>query len=150
MRERVERLLRRAAGAPLGWVITAAGIVLLVVGWYGVSGQSLVARQLPYLASASIPGGALLIAGLLLAGRQRPRDADRQMIADLHAALLEPVPAEASPVEDSGTLWATARGSTYHRSGCPLTRYGAEPIPSDEVRGRGLRPCPVCDPPADG
>lgn len=149
MRESVERLLRRAAGAPLGWVIAAAGIVLLVVGWYGVSGESLVARQLPYLASATIPGGALLIAGLLLAGRQRPSDRDRQMIANLHAALLEAVPPDGISVEDADALWATAKGSTYHRNGCPLARYGAQPIASDERRRRGLRPCPVCDPPAD-
>jgi hypothetical protein len=147
MRETVNRLLRVVAGAPLGWVVTAAGAALLVVGWYGISGESIVAKQLPYLASATIPGAALLVAGLLLAARARTGERDRQLLADLHAALLTSEPAPAQPATDEG-LWATAQGQTYHRAGCRLARYGAEPITEAEVRERGLEPCPVCEPPA--
>lgn len=156
MRERVTSLLRRVAGAPLGWAVTAAGTALLVIGWYGISGESVVARQLPYLASATIPGAALVVAGLLLSVRSRSSERDRQMLADLHAALLEPEPV--AGVEAPGAevptgvdgLWATPRGATYHRTGCPLTRHGAAPVSEAQVRERGLTPCPVCDPPAVG
>lgn len=147
MRETVNRLLRIVAGAPLGWVVTAAGAALLVVGWYGISGESVVAKQLPYLASATIPGAALLVAGLLVAARAQTGERDRQLLADLHAALLTPEPAPAPQVTDDG-LWATARGQTYHRAGCPLARHGADKITEAQVCQRGLEPCPVCDPPA--
>lgn len=61
-------LVRRA-----GWLTAGLGVVLLVLGWYGVSGQATVAQQVPYLASASIPGAALVIGGLVLAGAERVR-----------------------------------------------------------------------------
>ena len=147
MRETVNRLLRVVAGAPLGWVVTAAGAALLVVGWYGISGESVVAKQLPYLASATIPGAALVVAGLLLAARSQTGERDRQLLADLHAALLTSQPSPAPQLADDG-IWATAQGRTYHRAGCPLARHGADQITEVEVRERGLEPCPVCEPPA--
>jgi hypothetical protein len=76
------------AGVALG----VAGAVLLFVGWWGVSGESLIALQLPYLASASIPGAALLIVGaILLAGEPARRSAreSAQMIARLYDLLTE-------------------------------------------------------------
>ena len=146
MRETVNRLLRQVAGAPLGWVVTAGGAALLVVGWYAISGESVVAKQLPYLASATIPGAALLIAGLLMAARSQPDERDRQLLADLHAALLEPTPAPEPPTGDG--LWATANGSTYHRAGCRLAASDPSQVTEAQVRERGLEPCPVCEPPA--
>lgn len=147
MRETVNRLLRVVVGAPLGWAVTAAGAALLVVGWYGISGESVVAKQLPYLASATIPGAALLVAGLLLVARAPTGERDRQLLADLHAALLTSEPAPAEPADDEG-LRATAQGKTYHRTACPLARHGAGQVTEAEVRERGLEPCPVCEPPA--
>lgn len=150
MRETVNRLLRQAAGAPLGWVVTAVGAALLVVGWYGVSGESEVAKQVPYLASATIPGAALVIAGLLIAARHHPGERDRQLLADLHATLLEPAPPPESdaPADGDGGLWATANGTTYHRLGCTLAKYGATRLTPAQVRERGLTPCSVCEPDA--
>jgi len=148
MREPVNRLLRQASGAPLGWMVTAVGAALLVVGWYGVSGESVVAKQVPYLASATIPGAALVIAGLLVAARHHPGERDRQVLADLHAALLEPAPPSESEAPADGGLWATANGTTYHRPGCTLAKYGASRLAPAQVRERGLTPCSVCDPDA--
>ena len=81
----------------VGWLIAGLGVVLLVLGWYGVSGQASVAQQIPYLASASIPGAALLIGGLALAGAERVRsraaavdEATARRIAELHGLLVEP------------------------------------------------------------
>ena len=95
-------LVRRA-----GWITAGLGVVLLVLGWYGVSGQSVVAEQLPYLASASIPGAALLIGGLVLAGAERVRgragavdEVTARRIAELHRLLVEPVP-EPGPAAES-------------------------------------------------
>ena len=70
------------------------GAVLLVVGWYGVSGEAVEAKQIPYIASASIPGAALLISGavLLAAGWYGGRDGDEtaRRVAELHMLLVEP------------------------------------------------------------
>lgn len=55
---------RRLAAALAG-----AGVILCVLGWYQISGQPTVPQQLPYLASATIPGAVLLAVGLVLALR---------------------------------------------------------------------------------
>ena len=139
------RAVRQVTGAPLGWVLIAAGVALLVVGWYGISGESVVAKQLPYLASATIPGAALLVSGLLMTARARPDQRERQLLADLRAALLEPTPQPPAPETDG--LWATSKGQTYHRAGCLLAQHDATPVTPAQVRERGLQPCPVCEPP---
>jgi hypothetical protein len=94
-------LVRRA-----GWLTAGLGVILLVLGWYGVSGQSVVAEQIPYLASASIPGAALVIGGLVLAAAERVRgranaadEATARRIAELHGLLVESVPAAPSDGE---------------------------------------------------
>ena len=91
---RLVTLVRRS-----GWLAAGLGAVLEVLGWYGVSGQAAVAEQLPYLASASIPGAALLVGGLVLVGAERVRgragaadEATARRVAELHGLLVEPVP----------------------------------------------------------
>src|SRR5579883_1873380 len=86
-----------------GWVAGGAGVVLCVLGWYGVSGERYVARQIPYLASATAPGVALIVAGAaLVAGRGRGGgsggvdEETRRRVAELHALLTEAV-FEAAP-----------------------------------------------------
>ncbi|MEU2077683.1 hypothetical protein [Streptomyces sp. NPDC013489] len=49
-----------------GLVAAAGGAVLCVLGWYGVSGERFAERQLPYLASCTVPGAALIVAGAVL------------------------------------------------------------------------------------
>lgn len=51
------------------WAALAAGAVLCAVGWYGVSGERFAERQIPYLASCTIPGAALIVAGAVLLSR---------------------------------------------------------------------------------
>jgi hypothetical protein len=59
--------------AQLGWIALALGAVLCFLGWYGASGERYAAQQLPYLASATAPGVALLLGGIvLLAARHAP------------------------------------------------------------------------------
>lgn len=171
-RESVERVtaVLQTLRPYLGWICCAAGAVLCALGWYGVSGERYTARQIPYLASATAPGVALITGGLvLLAARTRAAEQGpgqqrlRSQVAALHALLtepeLEPEPepapepepeAEAGPGgRDDGSLLAVPGGSTYHRSGCTLLE-GREPerITPATAAGRGLRPCPLCDPPA--
>lgn len=79
-----------------GWIVALIGAILCTVGWYGVSGEKYEAKQIPYLASATVPGAALIIAGAVLIGaRMRGGgDADpalRRQIAELHALIVEPV-----------------------------------------------------------
>jgi hypothetical protein len=96
---------RRLAAALAG-----VGVVLCVLGWYQISGQPTVAQQLPYLASATIPGAALLAVGLALALRTPwPRSAHRS-------------PAVTPSTTPSGRtgLWRLPDGRYLHTADCPL------------------------------
>ncbi|MFD0274345.1 hypothetical protein ACFVHB_10605 [Kitasatospora sp. NPDC127111] len=85
-----------------GWLIAAAGAALCVLGWYGVSGESFAEQQIPYLASSTIPGAALIVAGVVLVAL-RPSDRTRgptgpseeadltsRRVERLYALLVEP------------------------------------------------------------
>jgi hypothetical protein len=148
-----------------GWVLAALGALALFLGWYGVSGQALTAKQLPYLVSGGLTGIALvIIAGVVLATEDirhqlsRVDDLERNL-DDLYGlfveelatpsgrgAAIDPVPTAA------GILVALPAGSSYHRPDCALVsgKSDAVAVAARAIRARKLRPCRVCDPPAVG
>ncbi|MEE1787640.1 hypothetical protein PUR71_32740 [Streptomyces sp. SP17BM10] len=145
-----------------GWLLVAAGAVLCVLGWYGVSGERFAEQQIPYLASSTIPGAALIVAGAVLValrpppppGHGDPRgDLTDLRVERLYALLVEPdgpgEPASSPPAE--GGEWLTVPGGThYHRPDCPLVtgKDTAVRVDPEALRARGLTACPVCEPPA--
>lgn len=141
---------RRTAALPTysGWMAVAVGAVLLIVGWYDVSGQADVARQLPYFASTCLPGAALVVGGAVLiaadAVRRRSERVDQQ-IAELHALLVERGTDQTLP--DAGGAFAVPDGTRFHRPGCPLLAgKDARPVGPADVSARALTACPLCDP----
>lgn len=152
--------LTRAVRERSGWLIVAAGAVLCVLGWYGISGESVIEQQLPYLASATIPGAAMIVAGAtLIASRPSHRtDHADQRIETLYALLVadpsEPATTTPPPEEpaDSEALLAVPGGTLYHRRDCPLVadKPTAEVIDPATIIERSLTPCPVCEPPSPG
>lgn len=137
----------------LGWVLVALGALALFLGWWGVSGQSLTAKQLPYVVSGGLTGVALVIlAGVFLATddvRQQLARLDRleRKVDDLYALFV----AADAPAEDGASRRvALPSGSSFHRPGCALVagKDGAAEVDDATIEARGLRPCRVCDPPA--
>lgn len=72
----------------IGWSLILVGAVMLAVGWWGVSGNPLVAAQLAYLASGGLGG---LLAGIIGVGLLISNDVrkDRERLGRLEAAVLE-------------------------------------------------------------
>ena len=151
------------------YAAVVAGAVLMFLGWYGVSGKAVVAQQIPYLASASIPGLALVVAGaVLISGDRGRRSNDRAsaMVASLYDLLTEPVPAdgpapgagpdgaEPGTVETPAVAGAgpdvvtVAHGTRYHRPDCALVDGKPEvsAVDAGRITDEGLQPCPICDP----
>lgn len=122
---------RRIAAAVAG-----VGVVLCVLGWYQISGQPTVPQQLPYLASATIPGAALLVVGLVLALRTPlTRGATRRSPA-------------AAPGASVG-LWRVPDGRYVHTADCPLLDGRTDLIAVAEDVGlpddsTAPPPCPLC------
>lgn len=153
---RIPRPARDTLRDQLGWTVVAVGAGLCFLGWYGVSGERYTAQQLPYLASATAPGAALLLGGFaLVAARQRRAErptADQEQMTRqlelLYRLLTEEAATAQQPRPASAPrLLAVPGGRTFHRADCLLLQGRDDARPA--VPGRtGLNPCPLCDPPA--
>lgn len=91
----LDRRTRLALGGAVGF----AGVLLLVLGWYLISGEAIAAKQLPYVASASIPGAVLVVCGFLLALSATTDPDTARRVAELHALLTEAIDDSSSQAE---------------------------------------------------
>lgn len=134
----------------LSWGLVAAGALLLVLGWYGVSGEALTAKQLPYLVSGGLGGIALIVlAAALLTTQDVHRQLERldrveQRVTTLYDLLVEELVPAALEAAD---VVRVAGGSTYHRPTCPLVA-GKDTAPLGPADRLALSPCDVCQPAA--
>ncbi|MFB7935089.1 hypothetical protein [Streptomyces sp. NPDC056039] len=141
-----------------GWAALAAGAVLCVVGWYGVSGERFAERQLPYLASCTVPGAALIVSGAVLLAHGRGAIAAAR-VEELYGLLVAAEPdgpqgraetgqASLAPLAVSGERLMVPGGTLWHRADCPLVAGKAEAVPVDSklVASGELDPCPICEP----
>lgn len=80
--------LRRRWRFVLGWLLVAVGVLLLVLGWVGVSGEPDVASQLSYLASGGLGGltSAIVGVGFLISEDLR---SERSRLGRIEATLLD-------------------------------------------------------------
>jgi hypothetical protein len=148
----------RPQGGGRGWLGTAlalVGVALSFLGWYGVSGRATIGEQVPYLASASIPGAALIVAAaVVLTGESTLRASQRTdaLITDLHALLVDATPLDAdaaavgAPLHD--TLVVAPGGEHFHRGDCALVtgKPGIKILGANANDRWGLSACPVCEP----
>jgi hypothetical protein len=136
----------------LGWVFAALGVAALFLGWYGVSGTALTAKQIPYVVSGGLTGTCLLVLSAAAfaaddVGRRLDRlDEVERKVDQLYRLLTEEVP---EPVGATVSLVALDGGTSYHLPSCRLVdgKPAAHPVDADAVTARGLRPCRLCEPP---
>ncbi|WP_055602944.1 hypothetical protein [Streptomyces aureus] len=139
-----------------GLVAAAGGAVLCVLGWYGISGERFAERQLPYLASCTVPGAALIVAGAILVVTayalpvrppepHGPRTAEERSStpADGPTSADGPAAEETPPPSSDGPPLRVPGGTLAHRPDCPLIAGKPE---ATEVGEAALAPCPVCEP----
>jgi hypothetical protein len=142
----------------LGYIFIAGGLLAIFLGWYGASGQALVAKQIPYLASDGVIGIVLIAIGnrIFLINDLR-RDSGRldrleEMVAELHAVLLS----RTGAVPDAPTtelaaggkpFRAVPKGTSYHLPDCAMVSgKDAISLSKGDVASRKLRPCRMCSP----
>lgn len=152
-----------------GWAALAGGAVLCAAGWYGVSGERFAERQIPFLASCSIPGAALIVAGAVLVARVDQGLAAAR-VEELYGLLVtygaedtataagggEPAVAGGAAAvrkeqdAKAGPPLTVPGGTLLHRPGCPLV--AGRPDARAAVGGPAEAdaspptPCPVCEP----
>jgi hypothetical protein len=163
------RILWRWVGKALrpwvGWILVGAAALLLLLGYLGVSRESIPAKQIPYLVSGGIGGVFLAVIGAYFLGTQEMRndsgrlDRLERMVEELHLALLQRpdapsvsmVPSE-NGLSSNGSgparrIVSVPGGELFHRLDCAMVAgKESEELTPAEARKRGLRPCPACTP----
>jgi hypothetical protein len=156
----------------LGYVLVAAGLVLLLAAYLGVSREVLVAKQLPYLVSGGLFGlAAVTLGSRMLLIEDLRRDSARldrmeRAVLELHEALVArtdwPGPATGDPTtlapfatnghDTPERLLALSGGSSFHRQDCAMVqgKPTAEPVSASAARQKGLKACRMCQPLATG
>lgn len=144
----------------LGWICVGLGFLAMILGYLGVSNETIVEKQLPYLLSGGLAGIALVVFGArLLLIEDLRRDSGRldrleTMVAQLHTALLsrpDAPRATAAEVDAAPGVWmALPTGTSFHTSSCPMLtgKERAEQVDEATVSDRGLVACPLCEPAA--
>jgi hypothetical protein len=151
----------------LGWILIAAGALLMLLGYFGVSREAQPGKQIPYLVSGGVGGMFLAVLGAYFLGTQELRrdsgrlDRIEKQIEELHRALLERTDAPTQELHAAESTSAAGSnghaadtsvvmvesGESYHRSGCALaTGKSVTGLTPAAAERRGLRPCPVCEP----
>jgi hypothetical protein len=163
--QEVWRWISTAVRPWLGWILLAAGAILLLVGYLGVSREALPGKQIPYLVSGGIGGMFLAVLGAYFLGTQElRRDSGRldrleAMVEELHGALLRRPDAPDLTAGEAATngrevpqtaarrVVTVAGGELFHRAGCSMVagKDTSEMTPG-AARKQGLRPCPACAP----
>ena len=151
------------AGRPwAGWGFVVAGVIVSIVGWIGVSGEAIVAKQIPYVVSGGIGGVLLAVVGAYFLGTEELRkdsgrlDRLEQKVDELHAALLSRPDAPVITSDGASgngsssapeSVLVVSGGETFHAHGCPMAAgKETEELAVTAATKRGLSACPLCSP----
>jgi hypothetical protein len=108
------------------WICVAAGVVMLIVGWIGVSGTPYTADQIPYLASNGLGGLFLLGLGAMLWLSADLRDEWRKL--DRIESKLDRI--EGAVREHGTSALVELRPAGGHRSAAPTSAAASSPAGS--------------------
>lgn len=130
-------------------VAAGLGVLVMVIGWVGISGTVDLNEQAGWLA---VGIGGLILAGLgmvgwLLGALAAVTALRRDVLAELASRLPATAPVDTAAGAEDG-LGTAAGMRRYHRTDCALlagkdARFAA----LDDHRAAGLLPCGVCRPP---
>lgn len=153
----MELLARIGIPVVLGWLAVSVGVVMIVVGYYLVSGTADVAEQLARFSSACVGGLTFIgVGGLLILSHHYRETANvvdelRAEIAELrsgtkgHDGARLRGPAAPSTAD---VVVRVGNSGTFHTPDCIFVsgKHDVRGMPVAEARASQLRPCQVCAP----
>ena len=143
----------------LAALMLPAGIVVVLLGWWGAAHTPFVFEQIPYLISGGLLGIGLLMAGGLLylaswlarlAEQQRKEGEELRGVIVALRSEIERLPAAMGASSEAavaaGTYVATKTGTMFHRPDCSVVaeRPDLRTVSADD----GLTACKICQPTA--
>lgn len=155
------RWVGKATRPVIGWVLLGIAALIILIGWIGVSGTPIVAKQIPYVVSGGIGGVLLAVLGAYFLGTEELRkdsgrlDRLERMVNELHEVLLArgDAPSNNHHAHDTaaanGHAYVSLAGSdTYHRPDCAMvaSKPNTAKVAPSTIRRRQLTPCSLCEP----
>jgi hypothetical protein len=136
----------------LAAVFLVAGILLVILGWYGAAHTNILTEQIPYFISGGLLGMALIIVAGVVGSSAALERENRELRADLMRAM-QSAPmrtvtggaATASRRSDDGQVYIVPGGRSFHLSGCPIIegKDGSE-LTMEEAVTAGFTSCKLC------
>ncbi len=135
------------------FAMLAAGVVFVILGWYGAAHTNILAEQIPYLISGGLLGlGLIIVAGVMAAGaaQERSNDELRKEIAQALAAIGSRAP-DRGVRNDAFSMnghhvFVVPGGRSYHQPGCPLLegKEGVKELEASQAVASGYAACKLC------
>jgi len=149
------RLARDHPGQTVGILLSAVGVLIVVLGWYGAAHTTVLQYQVPYLISGGMLGSALTVLGGVYTATASTRQHQDRIESLLLDAIYGPVGAERF---DEGAIdtrtassppteqrYVVPGGTTFHRRSCSVLR-GKSAQPFDAGDDGAMSPCRLCRP----
>jgi len=133
--------------------LLGAGIVFVILGWYGAAHTNILTEQIPYLISGGLLGmGLIIVAGVMAAGASQERSNDdlRREIARSLAAMSSGAPdrgVRADAFSSNGHhVFVVPGGRSYHVAGCPILegKEGVKELLPAQAAASGFAACKLC------
>jgi hypothetical protein len=128
-------------------ILMAAGIALVVLGWWGAAHSELFIDQVPYLISGGVLGLGLIITAAVVGASALNERSLRELRRDIVLALrMGPGGVDGGAPENRDRVLLVPGGRTYHLPGCPIPegKQGVEETTLAEAAGRGYVACKLC------
>lgn len=139
-------------GGLLSLSIVGIGLLLIGLGYNGMSSNTAVAAQMPYLLSGGLLGLSLVVFGTGLMLNHSARE-DRQRLEAVLQAMLDGQVEHGTGRAPQGADGLFAAGtSSFHAQGCRLVdgREEIRYLTGAEAKAAGLKACRVCQPDTAG
>lgn len=146
-------LVRDNARLLITVALLGAGIVFVILGWYGAAHTNILTEQIPYLISGGLLGmGLIIVAGVMASGASQERSTDdlRREIARALASMNSGAPdrgVRADAFSSNGHhVFVVPGGRSYHVAGCPILegKEGVKELLPAQAAESGYAACKLC------
>jgi hypothetical protein len=133
--------------------LLGAGVVFVILGWYGAAHTNILTEQIPYLISGGLLGmGLIIVAGVMAAGaaQERSTDALRREIATALASISEGAPDRGIRTDTFSSnghhVYVVPGGRSFHVAGCPILegKEGVKELQLAQASAEGYKACKLC------
>lgn len=132
--------------------LLVAGIVFVILGWYGTAYTNILTEQIPYLISGGLLGTALIIVAGFLASSASLQRENRELRRDLVRAIGSMPSGGSNPghtlsvaPSSDGQVFVVPGGQSFHVAGCPLVEgKSSTTLPLRKAIDSGYAACKLC------